>query len=600
MFSQPFVTFSKIANARTGNILFQYLFCIRISILYGHKYIPIEDVPSLSNCIKLTDADDDTKVLNISDSSILCEGFFQNDQLYLPIRERILHYISDSPDSWIGFSGNREYIANFVHSLNPVHINANDIVMSLRLDDFIQLPNSRSDIVPPEYYTEILEKWFSSGKNRENGRLIIVSDKFRHHWEHKYIEFFNKWSPTIVQNSLLDDFALMRDCPALIHSNSSLCWFASFLSNKKTNRFIPVTRTYFSQHLEAIDSFDEVMYVQPMEHKDVFGLNVMCWHRDLKSIPYCIPDELFIEVRENKKYVISPLIPGDANDYLFIAGEEDKYYEMYRKSMFAITMKKGGWDCLRHYEILASGCIPLFEDLEHCPIDSLVSFPKEILREAYKILIPWKNTEEQRKSYLEYSSRLFSYSLKHCSVSANASRFLSDMSHIGCCPKNILLLVGHPHVNYTRELNWIGIKRWASSVGSNAVEYPALEFLYDDFPQSRLGELYGNGFTYSRRISSSMRVVLSEKEIEESIREKKWDMIIYGKVGPDELSVGSIPNLPFWQHVFKRYSRDEIVFWYGGDGMQDMTYPNKYSEHLVMHCQYARCFVREFIRWNNL
>jgi hypothetical protein len=90
----------------------------------------------------------------------------------------------------------------------------------------------------------------------------------------------------------------------------------------------------------------------------------------------------------------------------------------------------------------------------------------------------------------------------------------------------------------------------------------------------------------------------TEQELVESIQQKKWDMIIYGKVGPDETSVGSIPNLPFWSHVFKRYSRDEIVFWYGGDGMQDMTYANRYSEHLVQHCQYAKCFVRELIKWD--
>jgi hypothetical protein len=94
----------------------------------------------------------------------------------------------------------------------------------------------------------------------------------------------------------MEDFALMRDCPALIHSNSSLCWIASFLSNKTDKcRFIPVTGTYSSQHLEEISSTDVVVRVQPMEHKEVYALNVMCWHRDLKSLPYCIPDELFSE-----------------------------------------------------------------------------------------------------------------------------------------------------------------------------------------------------------------------------------------------------------------------------------------------------------------
>ena len=601
-----FVTFSKIANARTGNILFQYLFCVRISLLYGHRYVAIEDldITKDANCITLTDANSNM-VLSDSTSHILCEGFFQQSHLYLPIRERILQYISTTNDSWIGYSGKREYIRDFFTSSSPLSykIMPEDIVMSIRLDDFIQLPRPKSDILPPQYYTDILEKWFSTG-DRSRGRLIIVGDQFRHYWEHKYIEYFSKWSPILVQNSLMEDFALMRDCPALIHSNSSLCWFASFLSEKKTHRFIPVTGTYASQRLEEIcPATDAVIQVRTMEHAAVYALNVMCWHRDFVSFPYCIPDELFagdnddvLLPLEKKKYVISPLIPGDTSNYLFRAGEEAKYYEMYRQSMFAHTCKKGGWDCLRHYEILAAGCIPIFEDLENCPPDTLVSFPKDLLREAYRVLLPWRNTAEQRAAYPIYAYRLFEFAKTNCSTSANASRFLRrDMSHIGSAPK-ILMLVGHPGINYTRELNWIGIKRYVN--GPAAVEYPPLHFLYDDYPESKLHKLYGNGFTYSRRLPSRLRVEMTEEELIQSIQQKQWDIIIYGKVGPDETDVGSIPNLPFWSHVFKRYSRDEIVFWYGGDAMQDMTYANRYSDHLVRYGQYARCFVRELIKWS--
>jgi hypothetical protein len=603
-----FVTFTKIAGARTGNILFQYLFCIRISILYGHKYIAIEDLDinelAKNNVVfKLTDdnALDFDYQTNAASSHILCEGFFQNASFYLPIREKILEYLKTTDDSWIGFSGKREFIRDFLTSQHPVQLKQNDIVMALRLDDFIQLPNPTSDILPPQYYMDILEKWFST-EGRSDGNLIIVSDYLCHYWEHKYIEYFQKWSPIMVSNTLSEDFALMRDCNALIHSNSTLCWFASFLSEKKTHRFIPVTGFYSSQYLEAICSeTDNVVRVRPMEHKDIYAMNVMCWHRDIGTIPYCIPSSVFPENLipiQDKKYVISPLIPGDTSNYLFHAGEEAKYYDMYRKSMFAHTKKKGGWDCLRHYEILAAGCIPFFDDLDKCPLDTLVSFPKDILRDAYKVLLPWRNTEDQRVLYPLYLERLWTHTKQHCSTIVNAERFLRDMTHIGTCPKNILLLVGHSGVNYTRELNWIGIKQWAESVGSNAVEYPALDFLYDDFPEERLSELYGNGFTYSKRLSSSLRSTITETELVESIQQKKWDMIIYGKVGPDETDIGSVPNLPFWQHVFKRYSRDEIVFWYGGDGMQDMTYANRYSDHLARHCQYARCFVRELIRWD--
>jgi hypothetical protein len=536
-------------------------------------------------------------------SNIVCCGFFQHDKYYVPIRDRILAYLSGAgrDDYWIAYEGSsKEYIRDFLSS-RPLteKIGPKDIVVSLRLDDFIQLPNPTSDILSPRYYTDILDKWFST-EGREDGRLILVCDRIRAHWEHQYIEFFQKWSPILNQNSLMDDFALMRDCPALIHSNSTLCWMASFLSTQKIRRFIPVTGVYPSQHLEAIDgTTDSVAVVRPMSHSDVFGLNSMCWHRDLKSLPYSIPDEVFVERPvsvADKKYVVAPLIPGGSANYLFGAGEECQYYEMYRRSMFAVSQKKGGWDCLRHYEILANGCIPIFEDLDNCPADTLVGLPKTLLKEAYSVLLPWRDTVEQREAYDTFASRLLEEARLHCSVGSAVERFFRGMSHLNS-PKRILLLVGDGGVNYTRDLTWIGLKQWSDTAGALAVEWPTLEYLYDSYPTDKLAGLYGNGFTYSRRLSSQLRVQMNEETVVQSIKSKLWDIIVYGKVGPDEMSEGSLPNLPFWKHVFKRYSRDEIVFWYGGDGMQDMTYANRYSDHLVRHSQHAHCFVRELIRW---
>jgi hypothetical protein len=42
--------------------------------------------------------------------------------------------------------------------------------------------------------------------------------------------------------------------------------------------------------------------------------------------------------------------------------KEEEYYEDLSNSWFGLTCKKGGWDCLRHYEIIASGTLLLFRD----------------------------------------------------------------------------------------------------------------------------------------------------------------------------------------------------------------------------------------------
>jgi len=42
--------------------------------------------------------------------------------------------------------------------------------------------------------------------------------------------------------------------------------------------------------------------------------------------------------------------------------DEDDYYNDLSKSWFGLTCKKGGWDCMRHYEVIAAGSVLLFRD----------------------------------------------------------------------------------------------------------------------------------------------------------------------------------------------------------------------------------------------
>lgn len=46
---------------------------------------------------------------------------------------------------------------------------------------------------------------------------------------------------------------------------------------------------------------------------------------------------------------------------------EDAYYEDLAASRFSVTMKRGGWDCLRHYEIAAAGALVCFRQIEAKP-----------------------------------------------------------------------------------------------------------------------------------------------------------------------------------------------------------------------------------------
>ena len=46
---------------------------------------------------------------------------------------------------------------------------------------------------------------------------------------------------------------------------------------------------------------------------------------------------------------------------------EEAYYDDLAASRFAVTTKRGGWDCLRHYEIAAAGALPCVRQLQTKP-----------------------------------------------------------------------------------------------------------------------------------------------------------------------------------------------------------------------------------------
>ena len=597
----PYITFSKKPSARTGNILFQYLFCKIISIRFGYTYIPIENFPqpdSTTDFFRIND-DNSTTVFQYKDSNafnnldIMCDGFFQNSDFYLPYRDEILDslYNVENLDYWIGCKGNKQSIKDFItcsHKYTET-LSHRDVVVSLRLDDFIQSPCPTSDIIPPQHYLSILENLYFD-------KLYIVCDTIRHHWEHTYIQFFEKWSPILIQEDLMHDCAIMMDCNVLLHSNSTLCWFMSFISRTKHIRYIPNTNFYKSQKLKEIESTDVLINVSPMTHHDVYNIHTHPFiKQSIHTLAYCIPDECIIDTQtalnSNKHIIISDLIPGQLHTYRFSHDQENEYNQMYQESLFAYTHKKGGWDCLRHYEIMANGCIPIFWDIDKCPASTLVTFPKKLIQDANIKLLPWK--PEYMPLYRDIQIKMLHHMREHCSTSATAKYFLKKMSEVNNREiHNVLLVMGNCGVNYTRETFWIGLKRHIQSIGGCAVEYPKIDFLYSNYKGEKR-KLYGNGFTYAYMLQDDYS--LSHETIIENIKNKFWDIIIYGKVGPDELHEGSLPHMPLWEHVFKRYSKNEIAFLYGGDGCQDMRNGNPYSGHIINHARYAQCFVRELL-----
>jgi hypothetical protein len=107
--------------------------------------------------------------------------------------------------------------------------------------------------------------------------------------------------------------------------------------------------------------------------------NRVSLHPNLLPIAFAIPEEKITrgitradKTRMFPSHVVDrelaghPALEGErSSQYLF--SEEKDYYADLQRARFGITIKRGGWDCLRHYEIAANGGVICFRDLDRKP-----------------------------------------------------------------------------------------------------------------------------------------------------------------------------------------------------------------------------------------
>jgi len=153
--------------------------------------------------------------------------------------------------------------------------------------------------------------------------------------------------------------------------------------------------------------------------------------QNVLPISFAIPkDKILKEVDQKPNNLLAPLVPGKLKTYIY--NDEKSYYEMYSKSVFAITNKKAGWDCLRHYEILMNGCIPLFLDLKSCPQLTMTTIPKKRLLEVFnnfeKVLSLFNPLEIYKKKFLSLR-KIYNF-LMNFANDTDVSNFMSKNSNI--------------------------------------------------------------------------------------------------------------------------------------------------------------------------
>jgi hypothetical protein len=82
--------------------------------------------------------------------------------------------------------------------------------------------------------------------------------------------------------------------------------------------------------------------------------------------------------------------PRDRATYVYY-DSETRYYDQYADAWFGYTMKKGGWDAMRHHEIIAAGALPYFADFDQCPAGTLATFERDVVNGMRRLCDEWES-----------------------------------------------------------------------------------------------------------------------------------------------------------------------------------------------------------------
>jgi hypothetical protein len=193
-----------------------------------------------------------------------------------------------------------------------------------------------------------------------------------------------------------------------------------------------VTQHYPANKIAYIDGGDLWSDLKPwaVDKSVYFKREITETYNGLHPIQFAIPKEKIGTIATDKDKIIAPMDPRDKSTYIY--DTEETYYKQYAESMFGVTMKKNGWDCVRHYEIMANACVPLFLGLDQCPENIMTTLPKKDLIAILKIVqdngIEWFTSSVGQECWWEYSNRLDDHFERNCTTDHLATYLLDTVA----------------------------------------------------------------------------------------------------------------------------------------------------------------------------
>ncbi|KAL3893627.1 MAG: hypothetical protein SGPRY_014099 [Prymnesium sp.] len=224
------------------------------------------------------------------------------------------------------------------------------------------------------------------------------------------------------------------------------------------------------------------------------------------------------------------------------------YYSAYASALYGVTMRRGGFDCLRHYEILASGTIPFFIGTEELVRNPLVmyAFPRELMVEGMRL--PGMPSEAavasaiaQQRPLPSIDTNVFNRS-RYCEI---REALLSQLPCVNTAALARYVIGEVRSVVHPRRLTkpqilmvtsqTVGGESWTSAFlyhGLRATNTSMLSWMgrKDNLYAGSVdgGAMYGHGFTYAHRLPEPTRVSRKQEltELREGLQRGRFNMLI--------------------------------------------------------------------------
>jgi len=292
----------------------------------------------------------------------------------------------------------------------------------------------------------------------------------------------------------------------------------------------------------------------------------------LYPVSFSIPEELVLNEMPPKEQSSGEGISRGNRKYRFGPGEQQAYYEDYQRSYFGLTYKKGGWDCMRHLEIMANGTLPFFPGIEDCPRFTMAHYPKQLIQEIYNLYAPYITLEGLNLSFdpkaagsaMEQYDDLVRCMLDHVrtnmTTKAMARYVLEQSGHANA--RRVLYVSGVKKPDYQCDTLFHGMR---SLLGEGCVDVGKIWWMYDSASEEEVGKLYGQGFTYSRHLPD---IDINRSSIKKRIAAHEFDLVIFGSINRCH------DLLP---HVREHYDREEVVLIDGEDYCRPVGWSRKHN-----------------------